>query len=122
MVKKEEINMTFTKIKKAAKMKALKAYNWVDEHKGAIKAGGLIVGGAVLGGYIGRKKGRDEGIEAGQKFQCSIDEMYIDNLIKKDLIVENYDHNLLEAKDAYYEKVEAANKEVDDYIKAKLRQ
>lgn len=114
--------MTFTEFKKAAKMKVLNAYNWVDEHKGVIKAGVMVAGGVIVGNYAGKKKGRLEGVEAGRAFQHDVDELYLQNQLTKGLVIENYDHNSLEARDKYDEQIKAANDEVNTYIQARLNQ
>lgn len=120
MVKKEEINMKFTEIKKSAKMKVLKAYNWVDEHKDLIKIGAIAVGGAAVGNYVGKKKGRVEGFEIGTGMQKVLDEASIDMQIERGLLVENYDHSSLEARDQYIDDICQANNDARVYLRNKI--
>ncbi len=114
--------MNFTELKRTAKKKALNAYCWVENHKTHIKYGAIVVGSAIVGGYLGRDKGRKEGFDAGRKFQLDVDEMYLDHHMDKGLIVENYDHDSLEAKDAFYEALDASNAEVENYIQNHMNQ
>lgn len=120
MVKKEEINMNFTEIKKSAKMKVLKAYNWVDEHKDLIKIGAIAVGGAAVGNYVGKRKGRVEGYEIGSEIQKVLDETSVEMQIERGLLVENYDHSSLEAKDQYLDDICQANKDAEEYLRNKI--
>lgn len=112
--------MKFTDVKRATKTKALNVVCWIDNHSQAIKTGALFIVGAAAGAYVGTKSGRLEGMKVGAKYQCALDMASTDNMINKGLLVENYDHDSLEARDEYYQKVDETVTEAHDYVNKQI--